>query len=257
MESFIITRIKSENREVIEDFLASEVPLTIIVGNNELVTLLCMPKDLDDLVRGFLFTSGFIKGNEDIEKIVLDQERWAAYASLVDDSQISDMAFKRMYTSGCGKGTLFYNVYDIMHRTKLSSPCTFRSHYISTLMMDFQKKSDIYSRTGGVHSAAMADNEGILVFRDDIGRHNAIDKVVGHAISNNYPLEDKIIITSGRISSEVIFKVQKCRIPIIVSRSAPTDQAVRIARDMGIILIGFARGYRMNIYSEEEKIING
>jgi FdhD protein len=257
METVKITRIKADTKEVVDDLLACEVPLTIIIGDQELVTLLCTPEDIDDLVKGFLFTSGLIKDSRDIKKIVLDQEQWTAHVDLDDNLQLLDMVFKRLYTSGCGKGTFFYNMFDIIHRAKIASSCVFKSNCINSLMVDFQKRSEVFSKTGGVHSAAIADNNTILVFREDIGRHNAIDKVIGQMISNNCSFEDKIMITSGRISSEIIFKIQKCRIPIIISRSAPTDQAVKLARDMGIILVGFARGYRMNIYSEEERIIHG
>ncbi len=121
-------------------------------------------------------------------------------------------------------------------------------------MTDFQKESKIYLQTGGVHSAALADNAGILIFKEDIGRHNAIDKVIGQGLREKVDFSNKIMITSGRISSEVLLKTQKCRIPLIVSKSAPTNQAVKLAKDMGITLIGFARGARMNVYSEEARI---
>ena len=255
MEAFKITKIKTATREVVEDFLAREVPLTIVVSDREIVTLLCTPCDLEDLTKGFLFTSGLIKKKDNIKKIVLDQERWTAYVDLDNDIKVQDLVFKRLYTSGCGKGTLFYNAVDFMHRSKMVSKLTVKSSHITSLMLDFQKKSEMYLKTGGVHSAAIADNKTILVFKEDIGRHNAIDKVIGHMISTGVSLKDKFIITSGRISSEVILKVKKCSIPIVISKSAPTNQAVRLARQMGITLVGSARGSRMNIYSEEERVI--
>ena len=110
--------------------------------------------------------------------------------------------------------------------------------------------------TGGTHSAALSDGKDILVFREDIGRHNAIDKVVGYALVKNVTLKNTLLITSGRISSEVLFKVRKGGIPMVVSKSAPTNQAVKLAREMDITLIGFARGSRMNVYNGE-KTVNG
>ena len=103
-------------------------------------------------------------------------------------------------------------------------------------------------------TAAVADLKEILIFREDIGRHNAVDKVIGSALSKGILLEDKILFSTGRISSEIIFKTQKCKIPAIASRSAPTNQAVKLAKDLNITLVGFARGNRMNIYSNEERI---
>ena len=255
MESFKITKIKTNTSEAVEDFLAREVPLTILVNDRELVTLLCTPQDLEDLVTGFLFTSGLIKKGDGIKRIALDKERWIAYVDLASDTKIEELVFKRMYTSGCGTGTLFYNAVDFMHRSKTLSGFTIKSGYITRLMLDFQGKSEMYMKTGGSHSAAIGDNKGIAVFREDIGRHNALDKAIGHMIRKGISLEDKFLITSGRISSEVLFKAQKCKVPLVISKSAPTDQAVRLARQMGITLVGFARGNRMNVYSEEKRVV--
>lgn len=255
MKPFQITKIRADTKEVIDDLLVQEVPLTISVGDKELVTLLCTPEDLKDLVRGFLFTAGFIKKANNIKKIILNQERWTAQVTLNNDTQREDLIFRRLYTPGCGKGILFYNAFDFMHKDKNVSHYTVRRSHISALLTDFKKRSLIYLKTGGVHSAAIADDKSIVVFKEDIGRHNAIDKVIGKMLLENDSFEDRIVITSGRISSDVILKIQKCKIPIVISMSAPTDQAVRHARQMRITLIGFARGNRMNIYSEEQRII--
>jgi FdhD protein len=122
-------------------------------------------------------------------------------------------------------------------------------------MEEFRKRSEIHRQTGGVHAAALADHTGVLVFREDIGRHNAVDKVIGAYLVKENSFKDRILLTSGRLSSEILQKVQRCRLPIVVSRSAPTDRSVALARERNITLIGFARGRRMNIYSGEERIL--
>lgn len=253
METFKITKIKDSNREAAEDIVIEEVPFTLIIDDKELVTLLCTPVDLEDLIRGFLFTSGLIKKTQDIKKIIINQQRWTANIDL--GGADTNLTFKRLYTSGCGKGTLFYNAFDLINRVKISSDFKIEAARINGLMLDFQKRSEIYLKTGGAHSAALADNKEILIFKEDIGRHNAIDKVIGQGLKENISFENKIMITSGRISSEVLLKIQKCKIPAIISRSAPTNQAIKLAKDMEITLVGFARGSRMNIYSTEERII--
>lgn len=254
MEAFTITKIKGNVKEVREDMVAQEVPFTLNLSEKELVTLLCSPFDLEDLIRGFLFTSGLIKNLSEIQRITIDSQRWSCYIEMVNkDAQ--DLIFKRLYTSGCGRGTLFYSALDIMHRSKIISEYKIKSTAVSRLMQDFQKRSEVYLKTGGVHSAALIDGDSILVFREDIGRHNAIDKVIGYALSKGKTFEDKILITSGRISSEVVFKGKRCGMPIIISRAAVTNQAVRLAREMDITLVGFARGSRMNVYSAEERIV--
>ena len=254
METFTITKIRADVKETTEDVVAQEVPFTLNLFEKELVTLLCSPFDLEDMVRGFLFTSGLIRNLDEIKRITIDSQYWSCYIELINkDAQ--DLIFKRLYTSGCGRGTLFYNVLDIMHRSKIISGLKINMTAVGGLMLGFQRRSEVYLKTGGVHSAALANNKGIFVFREDIGRHNAIDKVIGYALSQSKTFKDNILITSGRISSEVVFKVKKCDIPIIISRSAATNQAVKLAREMDITLVGFARGSRMNIYSKEERII--
>jgi len=254
METFKIKKIKGTTVESVEDYVVSEIPLTLIVDNKELATLLCSPEDVEDLVRGFLFTSGLIKTTSDIGKLTLDRERWTVAIDLVRNNQTEELVFKRLFTSGCGRGTLFYNAFDITNRSKITSDLKIPSNAIHAFMVDFQKKSVMYLKTGGVHSAGIADKNGMLVFREDIGRHNAVDKVIGYAMQHNITFEDKILLTSGRISSEIIFKVRKCTIAIVVSRGTATNQAVRHARAMDITLVGFARGNRMNIYSALERI---
>jgi len=254
MELFKVTKIKAGGREIVEDPVVEEVPFTLIVDDKELVTLLCMPADLEDLAMGFLFTSGLVRKKDDISKIIIDHQRWSANIELSNDTIAKEMIFKRVYTSGCGRGTLFYDPLDLINRFKVVSDLKIDEGKVSSLVADFQKRSEIYLKTGGVHSAALADNNAILIFKEDVGRHNAIDKIIGSRLRAGGDFTNKILITSGRISSEVLLKTQKCGIPMIVSRSAPTNQAIKLAMDMGITLVGFARGDRMNVYSAEERI---
>lgn len=249
----VVKVIRGNTKQIVDDPVAEEVPLTLMIGGKELVTLLCMPSDLEDLAAGFLFTSGLIKRAQDIKGIVVDRQRWTAYIDLATPGVAEDLVFKRLFTSGCGMGTLFYNPMDIMNRVKIVSDFKIGASEIISLMLNFQRKSDIYLKTGGVHSAALADKNDILIFKEDIGRHNAVDKVIGCGL-RGIGFADKILLSSGRISSEILFKVQKARVPVLISQAAPTDQAVRLARDMDITLIGFARGRRLNIYSKEERV---
>jgi hypothetical protein len=127
--------------------------------------------------------------------------------------------------------------------------------HICMLMEEFRRHSQLHRQTGGVHAAALADREKLLVFREDIGRHNAVDKVIGALLRQGDKYSDKLLLTSGRLSSEILHKTAACAVPIVVSRSAPTDRSVALARDRNITLIGFARGRRMNIYSGEGRIL--
>lgn len=254
MEKFEVTKIKGGSRETLEDFVVEEAPFTVNVDGKELVTLLCMPSCLEELAIGFLFTSGLIKDMRDIRKIIINQEQWLAYVDLTNPDITKDLVFKRLYTSGCGRGALFYSAQDIINKTKVVSGFKIEAGKINKLMADFQKKSEIFLKTGGAHSAGLADENEILIFKEDIGRHNAIDKIIGCALKEGVGFENKLLLSSGRISSEVLFKAQKCRVPVLVSQSAPTNQAIKLAVAMQITLAGFVRGNRMNIYSREERI---
>ena len=235
--------------------IAGEIPLTIYANDKEVVTLLASPNDLKELAVGFLFTSGLIMNLQEVESITADSQNWTVYLRLKNGDIDERLLFKRMFTSGCGAGTLFYKTADLAYRKIRRRGITIDRNKIFRLMKEFQRSSPGFKQTGGIHSAALADREGILAVKEDIGRHNAVDKIMGWALMDNIDLKDKIILSSGRVSSEVLLKVQKTPISIIVSQSAPTDQAVKHAKDSSITLVGFVRGQRMNVYSKRERII--
>ncbi|MFU8796917.1 MAG: formate dehydrogenase accessory sulfurtransferase FdhD, partial [Dehalococcoidia bacterium] len=114
--------------------------------------------------------------------------------------------------------------------------------------------SEIFRTTGGVHSAALCDARDILLFSEDIGRHNAVDKIFGRCLLDDISTDDRIVVTSGRISSEILLKVARRNIPIIISKSAPTNLGLKLAGDLGVTLIGFVRGKRMNVYTHDWRV---
>ncbi|MBU0570910.1 MAG: formate dehydrogenase accessory sulfurtransferase FdhD [Candidatus Omnitrophica bacterium] len=249
MEQIEIIKINKGIKEVVKDVVAEEVPVTIYVNGDEIVTLLSSPEGLEELAVGFLFTAGLLDAADEISGIFVDDQNWTVEVLIKDKKIDSCLLFKRVFTSGCGGGTFFYKASDTTRENRRFLNMTVRKEHIFRIMENFQKQSKGFRETGCVHSAALADNEDILVVREDIGRHNAIDKVLGYAFINDMELKDKIMLTSGRISSEVLLKMRKTDISMIVSRSAPTNQAVKHAELAGITLIGFVRGNRMNLYS--------
>jgi FdhD protein len=254
-EKVSILRITGENSTEMEDVVAREFPLTIILNNQELVTLLCSPANLKYLALGFLVSEGLIRARDEVKNILLDDQRGVVRVETNGSpSAAGDIIFKRFITSGCGKGTTFYSVADAVDAVVVESKVEISASQIFAIMREFQHRSEVFKDTGGVHSAALTDGNRLLVFAEDIGRHNAIDKIFGECLWENIPTENRVIVTSGRISSEILFKVAKRSIPIVVSRSAPTDLAVRTAVDLGITLIGFARGKRMNVYANNWRV---
>ncbi len=245
-----ILRIKGENINEEEDILVIEYPFTIFLSDKEIITLLCSPKSLKELTVGFLYSEGFIDKLDNIEKIFIDEEKGLAYVNVKEEKPLVEkLQGKRTITSGCGKGTLFYNVLDSFKSKKIEKPLDIKIEEIKDLMREFNRKSELFLSTGGVHSCALCTKSGILIFEEDIGRHNALDKILGRAFLEGMDLSDKLVLTSGRISSEMLIKIAKRGVPAIISRSAATSLTVELARQLNITVVGFARGEKMNIYS--------
>lgn len=250
-----ILRFYEEKQTPLKDSVARELPLTIILNDLELATLLCSPNDLKYLAVGFLYSEGLIVSKEEIKRINLDEQVGVARIETTESRDLEQNFFhKRVITTGCGKAIAFYNEADINGINRVDSNLQLSPLDVLYIMKDFQRRSEVYRATGGVHSAALCDTENVLVFGEDIGRHNAIDKIFGKCLLEDIPTSDRIVLTSGRISSEILFKVAKRDIPVIVSKSAPTDLGITVARELGITLIGFVRGKRMNVYAGEWRL---
>lgn len=256
VREFTILRVTEQGESKVEDVVAREFPLTIILDHQELVTLLCTPKDLKYLAIGFLSSEGLIRNKREIRKIILDDRRGVVRVETEGDKGVAtELLFKRLITSGCGRGAAFYSAADTTNQARVESQMKISAGEVFALAKEFQLRSQVYRATHGVHSAALCDTKGILIFAEDIGRHNAIDKIFGECILKDIPTDDRLIITSGRISSEVVHKIARRNIPIVLSKSAPTDLAVDLAADMGVTLIGFVRGRRMNVYTDGWRVI--
>ena len=257
-ERVSISRLTERSKSSVEDVVATEFPLTIILNYQELVTLLCSPTKLRYLAAGFLLSEGLISSKNDIKKIITDDQKGRVWVETENEQALAtELPFKRIITSGCGRGASFYSATDARDQVKVESQLRLSIQEVFSLVSKFQHHSGIYRTTGGVHGAALCDTTDILLFSEDIGRHNAIDKIFGECLLEDMPTDDRAIITSGRISSEILLKVAKRDIPIIISRSAPTNVGVRLANDLGITIIGFARGKRMNIYANDWRITAG
>jgi FdhD protein len=207
------------------------------------------------LAVGFLFSEGLLKSKDEIKRIMVDDRKGVVRVEAERDEEFaSDALPKKITASGCGKEVSFYGAAAAQGQKKIESKIQISVPEISALANKFQRRCRIYRATGGVHSAALCDNKDILAFSEDIGRHNALDKIFGECILNDIATDDHIIITSGRVSSEILLKVARRNIPIIVSKSAPTSLGVRLADDLDVTLVGFARGKRMNVYTHAWRI---
>ena len=248
-------RIKDGESKPVEDPVTRETPLTVYLNDQELVTLLSTMEYWDELAVGFLYSEGFLKSREDITEIKSDPELGSVQVKSKRTAAVAKETFlKRYITTGCGKGSTFYHLSDAVCQP-VSDGFRVKAEQIFNLMNQAQRMSELFKETGGVHSSALCTSEKILFFREDIGRHNTVDKLAGRCLLDNIPLDDKILITTGRISSEILIKTAKMGIPVIASRSAPTDLAVKHAQDLGITIAAFVRNQRMNVYSYPDRVI--
>lgn len=237
-----------------EDIVINESPLTLFINGYQFLTLMILKENLEELIIGFLAAEGIIEKKQDLKSIDLKHEETVAMIEIKADFSPNNYK-KRTLTSGCGAGSTFINLEDCARTQEITSKQKYQAESFTSLMFELQQNSKYFQKTGGTHTAALASADKIIYQLEDIGRHNALDKVIGRALIENIDLKNKIILTSGRISSEMIIKVLKQGIPFLLSRSAPTDSAVKIARDRNMTLIAFCRGQRFNIYSGEGRVI--
>jgi FdhD protein len=240
-----------------QDKIVTEYALTIKLNETELATLVCTPEHLEDMVIGFLASENIIKSIEDIEDFWIEESRGFAHVTVKKKINLFEkFRSKRVISSCCGMSRQgFYFVNDAMTAKNLHDvKVTLKPSDCLLLMETLQGKASTFKRTGGVHNAALCTKDSILLVRMDIGRHNALDKLYGYCVKNSISLDDKVLVFSGRISSEILIKASKIGCAIVLSKSAPTELALEIADQLGITTVGFIRNNSFNIYTHAWRI---
>lgn len=226
----------------------SEMELTIYVNSKELVTILCTPTKLNCLVLGFLYGEGIISGTGDIASMRVCEEESLADVRLVNPEY--RLPAMRKLTSGCGGGVAFRTRGQRVDSGLVVAPAT-----VLSLMKQFQEHAELYRLCGGIHGSALYDSMNHLVaVHEDIGRHNTLDKIQGECLLRRLSTRDGLLLSTGRVSSEMLLKAANMQAPVVVSRTSPTERAISIACDLGIALIGYARGNRLSVYSHSERL---
>jgi FdhD protein len=247
----------------VEDYLAAEEPLEMRTGRYSLGVTLRTPGNDEELVAGFLFTEGIISRREHLVALRLpgdaDRERNLVRVTLDSKVRLAVHSAARRFSAGsacgvCGKASIAQ-----IRRRGLRQPevtTLFDPEVLCQLPQKLRAAQAVFGRTGGLHAAALFDpGGGLLVLREDIGRHNAVDKVIGWAfLEARLPLSGHVLLVSGRGGFEIVQKALAAGIPLLASVSAPSSLAVQLARELGLTLVGFLRGQRFVIYSGEERI---
>jgi FdhD protein len=251
---FEVYRITKNSYEPQIQQLAKEVPFSIIANDIGLAGLMCSPADLKELTFGFLFTSGFIKSPSDVLAFQLDQDNWTARINLKETPEPEKLN-RRMYTAGCGKGVIYFDEQEMPERPPLEDSLSIGKDAVFDLMKWFQASGGVHQRIRGTHTAALSLKGNNPSFGyDDVGRHNAVDKVIGRALLENIGLGECILLSSGRVSTEIIHKAIKAGLPIILSIGTPTHHAILLAKTMNVTLIGSARAGSFSIYTNRERV---
>ena len=247
----------------VEDYLAAEEPLEMRSGRYSLGVTLRTPGDDEELVAGFLFTEGIISRREDLVSLRMPSdkapERNLVRVTLAPSIRLAAGSTARRFSAGsacgvCGKASITQ-----LRRRGLRRPeaaTLFDPEMLCKLPPRLRAAQDAFARTGGLHAAALFGPTGeLLVLREDIGRHNAVDKAIGWALlGGRLPLSDHVLLVSGRGGFEIVQKSITAGIPLLASVSAPSSLAVQLARELGLTLVGFLRGRRFVIYAGEERI---
>ncbi len=229
--------------------LPVEKPLRIYVNDKYIVTLMATPERIDELAYGWLWSNDLISAAREVRKIFVDIERAIVFIEISGD--LPEVMI-RTVSSGCGGGAMISDYLTSVPTVKSDLRTSLNS--LVSLQTQFMQKAVIYKQTGGVHGAALSSSEEILFTAEDIGRHNTVDKVIGWSLINDLNLKNAMIFTTGRISSEMLFKVAKANLPIVISRTAATDLAVTLAEKAGVTIVGYLRKNRAEIYSHPENI---
>lgn len=261
-ENKAVYKYSNGQSKMTNDPVVKEFPLTLFINNKEIVTMVCSPQDLKELGVGFLLSEGIINNIHDIDSIELQEKEGLINFAISNLSTATTDGFlRRNIASCCGKGRagLFF-INDAKQVKAIESECMFEVDFLLKLMTIFENNSKIFHLTGGVHSSSLAKksnsaNDSLLLSYEDIGRHNAVDKVMGGLVLQSMKTEDKCLLLSGRISSEIVIKAARASIPLVISKASPTDLAVDLAEDLNITIIGFARKERLNIYSHSQRVI--
>jgi len=242
MRSYL--KIRGDRATEVTSEVVREQPLTVYVNGERFLTLLCSPFKLEALVVGYLWMEKVIGSLAEVSRLDVSPVDGRADVTLAHPVTLPT---ERVLTSGCGGGITFR----IDHRLfpPLASTLRVRAEQLSERMKDLFTAAVQYQASRGIHGAALTDGDELLVVAEDVGRHNAVDKVKGEALFREIPTEDRILLSTGRVSSEMLLKAARMGVPLVASRTSPTEMAVALAEQLNITVCGYVRPDGLNLYA--------
>jgi FdhD protein len=242
MRTFL--QLRGGRLEEVKTEVVREQPLTIHVNGERFLTLLCSPFALEALVVGYLWMEKVIDGLDDIADLAVSEVDGRADVTLIHPVELPA---ERILTSGCGGGITFR--IDPRLFAPIESTLRVRPAQLAARLKELFGAATHYRASRGIHGAALSDGERLLVIAEDVGRHNAVDKIKGEALLRGIPTVDRILLSTGRISSEMLLKACRMGVPLVASRTSPTEMAVALAEQLGVTVVGYLRPDSLNLYT--------
>jgi FdhD protein len=239
----------SECRSV-RGVVPTEEAITLHVNAQSLVSLMCTPTQLEELALGFLFNEGLIEGLDEVAVLELCGGERCVDVWLRHDIEMPQL---RIITSGCSGGTTFEDVVSAHHPVRSNAQIT--PQQVAHLMQELHHAAAVYKRAGGIHTGALAEGEKLVCMAEDVGRHNTLDKIAGTCLRRGQPMRDRVLLTTGRVSSEMASKAARMGVPIVISHTSPTSLSIQLAQVWGITLIGYTRRRSFRVYTNAERVV--
>jgi FdhD protein len=251
--SVTVAGIDHEGRAV-ETAVVTERPLTLFLNAREIVTMMTIGDRPDLLAVGYLLNQNMLKADDEITAVEYAEDIATVVVRTRRQTNFEDKLKKKIQTSGCAQGTVFGDLMEALENVTLPK-AELRTSWLYALTHEINTTPSLYLEAGAIHGCVLAVEDNPLVYMEDVGRHNAVDKIAGYMFLNGITPHDKIFYTTGRLTSEMVIKTVKMRIPVLVSRSGFTAWGVDLARKAGLTLIGRARGKRFVALSGAERIV--
>jgi FdhD protein len=244
--------VKGGRLDEVKGEVVREQPLTVYVNAERFLTLLCSPFQLEALVVGYLWMEKVIEHLSEISRLDISEVDGRADVTLTHPVVLPT---ERILTSGCGGGITFR--IDPRLFPRLQSTLRVTAPQLAARLKELFGLARHYQASRGIHAAALADHDRLLVMAEDVGRHNAVDKVKGEAMLKEITTVDRILLSTGRVSSEMLLKAARMGVPVVASRTSPTEMAVGLAEQLGITVIGYLRPDSLNLYAGEALRVDG
>jgi len=247
---------RDENNQPVTIPVVTEKPLTIFLNRQEIVTAMTLGDYPDYLAVGFLKNQNMLKDDDVIIGIDVDEELGVVIVRTDRTTNYEEKLQKKIQTSGCAQGTVFGDMMEQIDQINLNKNTKLRTSTMLSLIKAINTMPSLYLSAGAIHGCVLAKENEILAYIEDVGRHNAVDKIAGWMRMNGISGDDKLFYTTGRLTSEMVIKCVQMRIPVLMSRSGFTQSGVDMARQTGLTLIGRARGKRFTALSGLDRIID-